>query len=322
MKKMRHLGQTDLEVTPIGLGVWQFAGGKGMSGSYWPALPQDVADGIVKTSLDGGVNWFDTAEIYGNGQSERSLAGALKSSGKADGDVIIATKWWPLPRTARSISGTIGKRLKALGGFSIDLHQIHQPWSMSSVEAEMEEMADLVESGKIRSVGVSNFSAKRMRKAHKALSRRGLKLASNQIRYNLLYRKAERDGVFETARELGITIIAWSPLEQGVLTGKFHRDPSLLKNVGLMRKTMFGFSKRALERSLPLIETLEEIAAAHDVTPTQVTLNWVVNFHGETVVAIPGASKVSHAVQNAGSMNFALSEEEMERIDRVSRRLR
>jgi aryl-alcohol dehydrogenase-like predicted oxidoreductase len=322
MKKMRHLGQTDLEVTPIGLGVWQFAGGKGMSGSYWPALPQDVADGIVKTSLDGGVNWFDTAEIYGNGQSERSLAGALKSSGKADGDVIIATKWWPFPRTASSISGTIGKRLKALGGFSIDLHQIHQPWSMSSVEAEMEEMADLVESGKIRSVGVSNFSAKRMRKAHKALSRRGLKLASNQIRYNLLYRKAERDGVFETARELGITIIAWSPLEQGVLTGKFHRDPSLLKNVGFMRKTMFGFSKRALERSLPLIETLEEIAAAHDVTPTQVTLNWVINFHGETVVAIPGASKVSHAVQNAGSMNFALSEEEMERIDRVSRRLR
>ncbi len=322
-RTLRRLGRTDIEVTPIGLGVWQFSGGEGLSGSYWPALGGEEATGIVKAALEGGVNWFDTAEIYGSGRSEECLAGALRGAGKKPGgEVVIATKWWPLFRTARSIGKTIDERLSSLDGFPIDLHQVHQPWSFSSVEAEMEAMADLVEAGKIRAVGVSNFSARKMRRAHEALSRRGVPLASNQVRYSLLHRRAEPDGTLEAARELGVAVIAWSPLEQGVLTGKFHRDPTLVKRLGWARRNWFAFSPKKLERSRPLVEALEEIAALHGATAAQVALNWLVNFHGDLVVAIPGATKISHAEQNAGAMDFTLTGEEMERIDELSRRYR
>lgn len=110
--------------------------------------------------MDQGVNWFDTAELYGGGVSEASLSKALKAAGKKDGEVVVATKWWPLFRTARNIPRTIEDRIHFLDGFSIDLYMVHQPYGFSSPELEMDAMADLVEAGTIRSVGVSNFSAK------------------------------------------------------------------------------------------------------------------------------------------------------------------
>ncbi|MFC1854057.1 aldo/keto reductase [candidate division CSSED10-310 bacterium] len=268
------------------------------------------------------MNWFDTAEAYGQGQSERTLAHALQSAGKSDGEVIIATKWWPMFRFASSIKNTIEDRLSCLENFSIDLHQVHQPFSFSAVPSEMEAMADLVAAGKIRAIGVSNFSASDMGRADRALHRRGLFLASNQVKYSLLDRRIESNGILATAKALDITLIAYSPLEQGLLTGKFHRNPDLLKELSGLRKWMPSFRTRKIKRSLPLIEALEEIGAAHGVTPANVALNWLVHFHGETIVAIPGATKVKQAADNVAALNFELSPKELSRIDQLSREFR
>ena len=188
---LRSLGKTDLKVSPIGLGCWQFSKGKGLTGRYWSVLSDDDIAEIVKLSLDGGVNWFDSAEAYGSGESERALARALKRLEVAREDVIIATKWWPLLRSARSMVNSIDERLNALGVSQIDLYQIHQRLSRSSVNAEMRSMAKLVDMGKIRSVGISNYSAEDMRAAHNELQIHGMMLASNQVKFNLLDRRIE-----------------------------------------------------------------------------------------------------------------------------------
>ncbi len=319
MPSLRRLGQTQIEVTPIGLGCWQFSGGRGLVGGYWGALGQQTADEIVRTALAGLINWFDTAEIYGRGRSEQALAYALRAAGKKDGDVVIATKWWPFPRTAASIGATFGERQRCLDGFSIDLHQIHQPFSFSSVASQMDAMADLVDARRIRAVGVSNFSARAMRRAHAALQKRGLPLASNQVRYSLVDRSIESNGVLAAAKELGVTIIAYSPLGQGILSGKFHDDPALIRSRPGPRRWLSLFRARGLERTRPLVEELKRIGAARGVTPSQVALNWLLHFHGDMVVAIPGASHPRQTEEAAGSMGFRLTEEEMARLDGLSR---
>ncbi|MBN2168021.1 MAG: aldo/keto reductase [Actinobacteria bacterium] len=318
----RQLGRTGIEITPIGLGCWQFAGGRGLTGGYWPGLSEKDTNEIVKVALDGGVNWFDTAEAYGNGKSEQNLSKALKAAGIANGGAVVATKWMPAMRTAESIRATIDKRLGFLDGFGIDLYQVHQPLSFSSMEAQMNAMADMVEKGKIKSVGISNYRAGGMRKAQKALQKRGLTLASNQVHYHLLHRNIESNGVLETAKELGITIIAYSPLAQGLLTGKFHKNPELLKSGSWGRRMRYLATPNLMEKSRPLIDALDEIGEAHSVTAAQVALNWLTCAHGDTVVAIPGASKVSQMEQNIGSMTFKLTDDEINRIDELSKQFK
>lgn len=317
--KKRPLGQTGMLVTPIGLGVMQFSGGKGVFGMAFPDLSQEDMNGIIKAALDGGINWFDTAEMYGLGRSEQGLSTALKTLEKHDEDVIIGTKWLPYLRTAGNISKTIDDRLKFLDGYKIDLYMIHQPMSFSSPEAEMEVMADLVEAGKVRSIGVSNFSADRMRRAHIALEKRGLTLAVNQVQYSLLHRKIETDGVLDTARDLGVTIVAWSPLARGILSGKYHNHPEIYDQLPIGRKMMM---RSMINGSGPVIEELNAIAEKYGVTPAQVALNWVINFQGEIVVAIPGASKARQAEESAGVMSFRLSDEELSILDDLSRNFR
>ena len=315
----RKLGQTNIEITPIGLGTWQFSGRRKGAGFFWPVFSTELINDIIKHALDGGINWFDTAEIYGRGRSEENLANGLIAAHKKDGDVVIATKWFPLFKTARSITTTIGTRLRCLKGFSIDLHQVHQPWSWSTVESEMNAMADLVEAGKIKSVGVSNYSARLMGRAYKMLAQRGLPLASNQVVYSLMNRQIERNGVLDMAKECGSTIIAWSPLAQGLITGKFHENPALLENLPRPRKWLPIFRPKSMEKSRPLIEALKEIAGKYHATPSEVALNWITTFHGETVVAIPGATKIAQVEQNIGAMHLRLSPEEMNRLDELSR---
>ena len=191
---------------------------------------------IVQAVLNGGINWFDTAELYGWGRSERAIARALRRVGKTDPEVIVATKWNPIGRTARSITKTIGTRQECLNGYTIDLHQIHAPFGFTTRRAEMNAMADLVEAGKIRSIGISNYNARQMRQAHEVLLTRGLRLASNQVRFNLLDRRIESNGILDTAKELGVTIIAYSPLGSGLLTGKFHKNPELLNSRPWLRR--------------------------------------------------------------------------------------
>lgn len=318
MMPLRSLGRSPVRITPVGLGCWQFSEGGGLGGSYWPTLPVDLENRIVAVSLAAGINWFDTAEAYGAGRSEAALSRALLAAGRKNGDVVVATKWLPLLRGAGSIRATIATRRERLAPFDIDLYQVHQPIAFATTAAQMNAMADLVEAGAIRTVGVSNFSALRMRKAHAALAARSLPLVSNQVRYSLLYRGIETNGVLDAARELGITIIAYSPLAQGILSGKFHRDSSLIRARSGPRKWMPSFRRSGLERSRPLVSALEEIAAAHGATPSQVALNWLVNAHGETVVVIPGATSVAQAEDNGRCLGFTLTVAESRRLDELS----
>lgn len=314
---LRQLGQSNLMVSPLGLGTWQFSKGKGLVGKYWTNVSDEDIRQIVKVSLEGGINWIDTAEIYGKGESEKAVARALKSIGIQPGEVMIATKWWPAFRFASNIERTIDQRLEALDGYPIDLYQIHQPFSFSSIPDEMNSMGRMAKQGKFRQIGVSNYSAAKMERAYEELGRYGLRLTSNQVHYNLLNRKIEKNGILAKAKELGISIIAYSPLAQGLLTGKFHDHPELIRNAG-MRKNLPGFSRKGLEKSRLLIEKLKQIGARYNATPAQVALNWLVTFHGDTVVAIPGATKLSHAQDNVGAMKFRLTQEELRAIDSAS----
>ncbi|PRY59915.1 aldo/keto reductase [Glycomyces artemisiae] len=317
--QLRRLGRTGRELSPIGLGCMQFSN-TGAAGRFYRATAQDTATAIVRAALDGGVTWFDTAEMYGGGHSERALTTALREHGVKPGEVAIATKWQPVGRTARSIPATIGDRLAALQDFPIDLHQIHMPHgSLSSIPAQVKAMARLQTDGKVGAVGVSNFSAAQMRRAAAVLDAEGLALASNQIQLNLLHRNAETDGVLAAARDLGVTLIAFSPLRSGLLTGKFHDDPERLKQVLPIRRWIGGFGPRAVERTRPLIDELTAIGRAHGASPSQIALAWLLAYYGDTVVAIPGASRPEQAAELAAAAELRLTDAETAALDARSR---
>lgn len=214
------------------------------------------------------------------------------------------------------IEKTIEKRKEALNPFKIDLYQIHQPSSFSSISKQMDAMAKLVKKRDIRNVGVSNFSADQMREAHQQLSKHGISLASNQVKYNLLDRSIENNEVLFAAKELGVSIIAYSPLEMGLLTGKFHKDPSLLDSRPKQRRDML---KKQLEDSREIIELLEFLGEKYEASASQIALNWLIHASGTNVFAISGASKISHVHESAGAMNFKLSPEEIILLNDVSK---
>ena len=314
----RFLGKSDLHLSPVGLGCWQFSKQNNFAGKFWPKLEDDLIRNIVSQSLQHGINWFDTAELYGKGASEKALSHALTELGKKPGEVIVATKWWPMFRTASNILKTITDRIEALSPFPIDLYQVHHPYGFSSEKEEMKAMAELVRSGKIRYIGVSNFSASKLRSAWETLDKLGIPLVSNQVRYSLLDRSIESNGILQTAKELGISIIAYSPLAQGMVTGKFHKHPEAIKASGYRRYSSI-FKRSALEKSLPLITLLRELAEKYKVSVSQVALNWMIHFHGENIFVIPGATKEAQACDNPGSMSFRMTAEDMERVNQESK---
>jgi aryl-alcohol dehydrogenase-like predicted oxidoreductase len=269
--------------------------------------------------LAGGVNWFDTAEMYGYGQSERALTSGLHGAGAEPGDVVVATKWYPQGRCAGNMSRTIDDRISALQGYPIDLYQIHAPTSFSSAAAEMREMTKLVRANKIRAIGVSNFSVRAMNRASAVLRAQGLPLASNQVQISLLHRGIEHNGMLDAARRLGVTLIAYSPLAGGILTGRFHDRPELVSGLSLARRLQHRSRFKALAKTRPLIDELGKIADSYGVSRPQVALNWVTHFYGDTVVAIPGASKPQQAQESADALGFRLTDKELTRLDVLSR---
>jgi aryl-alcohol dehydrogenase-like predicted oxidoreductase len=317
----RQLGQTNIHISPIGLGAAQFAG-KGWISALTPTVPQEHVDTIIKTALDGGITWFDSSEMYGGGTSERALARGLTHAGITPGEVTVATKWLPLGRTARNIERTIGERLDALDPFPIDLHQIHlNRGGFSTVRAQMRAMARLVEAGRIRAVGVSNFTTRQMEVAHDELAKFGIPLASNEVQINLLHRKIETDGMLEAARRLGVSLLAYSSQRQGILTGKYHADRSLIQSVHPLRRKVMGLTPDGLDRSAPLIDAMRDVAAEHQATVGQVALAWLTDYYGDTVIPIAGASKPHHAEEAAGALKVQLSADQLERLSGLSKQV-
>lgn len=310
----RELGRTGIRVSPIGLGGAQFAREGLVAKFSYPRLEQSRVDEIVATALKNGITWFDTAELYGG--AERSLGCALSRSAASADELTIATKWRPIGRTAKRIRTAFEHQQAALGSYPIGLYQIHLPFgSLSSREAQLQVMADLLREKKIRAVGVSNFSARQMEAAHAVLAEQGIELASNQVELSLLNRSVESNGILDTARRLGITLIAYLPLKSGLLTGKFHDDRTLVKNLSRLRRTAYV---RDLDRTTPLIDGLRAVAADHSATVSQIALAWLTTHYGDTVVAIPGASKPQHAREAAGAMDVRLDVAECALLEGLS----
>ena len=310
----RHLGASGIAVSPLGVGVWSW-GDKTFWGYGKDYTREDVSQ-AYKVCQDAGLNFFDTAEMYGRGESERILGECIREDGRP---VVIASKFAPLPNrfSARSLLKALDASLERLNVKTIDLYQIHWPYTILGVDALMDALAEAVRSGKVRAVGVSNYGADLMRRAHARLARHDIPLASNQVHYNLLHRKPEKNGVLDVCRELNVALIAYSPLEQGLLTGKYRIVAG--QGISVSGQRRFSRSFRASQRRKiePLLQTMEEIASAHGKTMGQVALNWLL-LKDELIIPIPGAKNVRQATENAGAIGWRLTREEFERIDVAS----
>ncbi len=301
------LGGTDIAISPIGIGTW--AWGDRFVWSYGKTHTDDDIRAAFDATLTKGINLFDTAEVYGLGRSERLLGQFIRETGKS---VVVATKFMPFPiwLTKNALRRALRNSLKRLGMARVDLYQMHFPFPPVPVETWMDAMADAVESGLVRAVGVSNYDQAQMGRAHNALMKHGIPLASNQVFYSLLHREPEFNGVAQLCKDLNVTLIAYSPLEKGILTGKYTPDnppPGMRQRL---------YTREYLKKVQPLLETLREFGAAHGgKTEAQVALNWTIC---KGAVPIPGAKNTRQAVSNAGALGWRLTDDEVTILDELS----
>ncbi len=298
------LGRTGERLSVIGLGTWQWGAlewGWGLSYGKRQALE------ALDRALGLGVNWLDTAEMYGPWRSERLIGEALR--GRRDG-LFVASKVMPFHSFENACAGS----RRRLGVDAIDLYQVHWPNPLVPVPVMMRTMERLKKRGWIRHIGVSNFSAAQLREAREALPRS--EVASNQVKYNLLEREAEAS-LLPGCRKSGVTLIAYSPLAQGALSGKYgpDRQPS-----DWVRRSHPLFSRENLRRAAPLITTLGAVGKKHGRSISQVALNRLVC--DPRVVAIPGAKSAAQAEENSGGGDWAMTPGERRRIDSAARALR
>jgi aryl-alcohol dehydrogenase-like predicted oxidoreductase len=313
MAETTVLGRSDVRVSGLGLGVMVWGEASGLQrvlpakSAYGGTNPADE-QAAFEASLAAQVNFFDTAAMYSAGGSERRL-GEL-AEGK---DVVIATKFplTPMGR-AQDLPYALDASLNNLRRSSIDLYQHHFPGPRVDIPTLMGLMADAVEAGTIKSVGVSNYSAAQMRTAYQALAQRGIPLASNQVQYSLLHRQPETNGVLDACQELGITLIAYQPLASGALTGKYLDG----RPVGIrrFREPFRGPKFHALG---PIVALLKAIGDRYGKTPGQVALRWILQ--QENVVPIPGAKNAAQATHNAGALSFTLTPDEIAYLDEATK---
>lgn len=303
-----QLGASDVWVTPLGVGAW--AWGDALYWQYGRGYGESDVHQAFDLTLAAGINFVDTAEVYGFGKSERFIGQFLHH--KPDLDVVIATKFMPLPWrvTAGQLVGALRASLKRLGVPRVDLYQIHWHFPPVSVEGWMDALAQAVQLGLTRAVGVSNYNANQTRRAHRELARFGIPLASNQIEYSLLERAPERNGLVETCRELGVALIAYSPLRMGMLTGKY--TPSSPPPGARRRR----FPQSDLAAVQPLVAALREVGESHGgKTSSQVALNWVMC---RGAIPIPGAKNARQAQENAGGLGWRLTDDQVGMLDEIS----
>jgi aryl-alcohol dehydrogenase-like predicted oxidoreductase len=308
------LGGTTLRVSRLGLGavVWGDMSTVSRWNSqrivYGPTSSVDEQRDALGASLAAGVNLVDTAPMYAKGASERRVGELTRGT-----DALVATKF-PMRYLSRAgqLPAVLDDSLSRLQRTAIDLYQVHFPLPWMSIPTLMNFTADAFEAGKIRAVGVSNYSADQMRVAHDALARHGIPLASNQVQYSLLHRKPEADGVLDACRDLGVTLIAYFPLASGALTGKY----SATERPAGLRRYMKQFRGRNLTTLARVVGVLRDIGSNHGKTPSQVALRWLIE--QENVLPIPGAMNGDQAAQNAGALYFTLSESEREALDKAT----
>lgn len=314
MEGISFLGRSGLQVPRLGVGAMTWGDPTGLA-RWTPAkLAYGGAHGFeeekraLEASVAAGVNLFDTASMYSNGASERRL-GEL-ALGK---DVLIATKFPPTPFSRTDdMPRELDASLARLGRSTVDLYQHHFPSGWVSIPKLMGLMADAVESGKVRAVGVSNYTADQMRTAHAALAKRSIPLASNQVEYSLLHRQPEANGVLDACHELGVTLIAYQPLASGALTGKYAAG---IRPTGL-RRFMGQFRGKGPESVAPVVSLLREIGDRYSKTPAQVALRWLIE--NEIVLPIPGAKNGTQAADNAGALSFRLTPEEIDALNQAT----
>lgn len=304
------IGASTLRVPPLALGTWAW-GDRG----YWGYDPSRDAEGVVgafTAAVEAGVRLFDTAEVYGHGESERILGWMARRAGVP---LALATKFAPLAGRGgvAAVAGALAGSLRRLGARRVALYQVH--WAdraEAPIDALMARLAEAVARGLVGAVGVSNFTAAEMREAHAALARRGVSLASNQVRYSLLHRAPERDGVLDACRELGVTLLAYSPLEQGALTGRYdsaHLPPG-------PRAATPAFAREGLREAVRVVAHLRHIGAAHGGrAPEQVALNWL---RAKGAVPVVGARNAEQATRNVDALAWSLTDEEVEALDAVT----
>ena len=305
---MRYLSVgTTTRLSRIGLGAWQFGS---REWGYGQSYAGQEARAIVRRAVELGVTLFDTAELYGFGRSERILGEAI---GEDRESVFLATKIFPLLPVAPVVEQRAVASANRLGTRRLDLYQVHQPNPVVRDGTIMRGMRALQRVGLVSEVGVSNYSLDRWRAAEQAL---GSRVLSNQVRYNLVDRSPEAD-LLPFAESTGHIVIAYSPLAQGLLSGKYHRDN---RPANRIRATSPLFLPENLDRAGDLIATLREVADAHSATPAQIALAWVI--HRPAVVAIPGASSVEQLESNVAAASIDLTEDEYQVLHAAATRFR
>lgn len=305
------LGQNGPAVTPLCIGTW--AWGDKLFWNYGDGYGAEQLQAAFTAALEAGVNFFDTAEVYGMGKSEEFLGQFMKQTPQK---VQIATKFGPVPWrfTAKSVSDALTDSLKRLQLERIELYQVHWPFAFFlSQETLMNTLADEVKRGRIGAVGVSNYSAAQMRDVHQILANRGVPLAVNQVRYSLLNRQIESNGIFQTARELGVTILAYSPLAQGLLTGKYTGASKPTGARSIDKK----FSQEGMQELNPVISLLQSIGEKYSRTPAQVALNWLI-CQGN-VIPIAGVKTAEQVKQNVGALGWRLTDDQVGELEQITR---
>jgi aryl-alcohol dehydrogenase-like predicted oxidoreductase len=303
-----ELGKSGLTVSRVCFGTWQFGGD-------WGSIDRDEAIAAVRAALDAGVTFFDTAQAYGFGTSEALLAEALGDDIHRD-DVIVATKGG-LRRVEGGITRDaspeflrdgVEQSLRHLGVEAIDLYQVHWPDHETPFEETGAALAQLKDEGKIRHVGVSNFSPAEMEELS-----RTVEVETDQPPFNLFNRGIEED-VLPWCREQDIGLLVYGPLSHGLLSGNF--DPSKLDD-GDWRNGHAPFAGDALERNLESVERLKEFAGARGCTLPQLAVAWVLAQPG-VQVAITGARRPAHVEGIAPAADIELSERELAEIDELT----
>lgn len=295
-----------LHAIEFGLGAWQW--GDRLIWQYGQTHSDQDCRDAFDISLESGIRFVDTAEVYGSGRSERMLGQFLKET---DQPILVATKYFPFPwrLTKKSLLRALKRSLERIGVETVDLYQVHQPYSLLPIETLMEGMAEAVKEGLTRTIGVSNYNQPQMLRAYSALARKDVPLAANQLTYSLLNRDIEHNGLLARCKELGIRLIAYSPIEKGLLTGKYSaKNPP-----AGVRGQRYG---SLLPKIGPLLKLMTEIGQEHGgKSKAQVALNWCIQ---KGTLPIPGAKNAEQAEENAGALGWKLTEEEVEKLDEAS----